>query len=333
MLQTSRHGFTSIGCNSLQIISTESAPADLIPATSPEPVLQEADVIPGYQYIVPPPELFTPTELSPLTYHEKFYTTFRQLKVPGLSQQLGLIILSAMSDQDAARLPLFEGACEEYSARVLQAIQTVLSSSSIENEILATEWHIMACAINHGYLTRADIFGNKPINLNYVDLSGMNLAGINLTGADLWFAILIGANLRGANLSKANLVGVNLSSAFLTSAQFFATNLLGADLHGSELRHTDFSMANLVTANLADTDLYSTKFSGADLTGVNFSGANLTSADLTNTNFIRSIFKHTNLSRIKNQIIFFNGKGIHVDRLELENVNTDNEGNCILAKA
>ena len=206
MQPTSRHAFTSIGCNPLQIISTESVPEDLIPATSSEPVLHEADLILGYQYMVPPPEIFTPTELSPLTYHEKFYTTFRQLKVPGLSQQLGLIILSAMSDQDAARLPLFEGACEEYSARVLQAIQAALSSSTTDNEILTTKWHIIACAISHGYLTREDIFGSKPIQLNAVDLRGMNLAGINLIGANLRSTILTGANLTGAKLFEADLV-------------------------------------------------------------------------------------------------------------------------------
>ena len=212
MLPTSTRPYKPIGVNSPPLAVTETAPAESIaPTDFPEPTsseltLQETDVTPGYRYIVPPPEIFTPTGLSPLTYHEKFYTTFQQLKVPGLSQQLGLIILSAMSDQDAARLPLFEGACEEYSARVLQAIQIVLSSSNTDHEIVATKWHIIACAISHGYLTRSDIFGSSQIHLNAVDLSGMNLAGINLTGANLRSTILTGANLTGAKLFEADLV-------------------------------------------------------------------------------------------------------------------------------
>ena len=72
MLPIPSRAYPTKNFDSLQPASTETTPAELIAPTdfpepaSSEPVLQEADLLPGYQYIVPPPEIFTPTELFQL---------------------------------------------------------------------------------------------------------------------------------------------------------------------------------------------------------------------------------------------------------------------------
>ena len=180
------------------------------------------------------------------TYSSEFYEVFGQ-RSHSQQCELALLILDYMTLQDKARLPLFHGASARYVNQVLPAIQEMLASNDMDDDTLTTKIHIVNCASQLGYLTRASASAafQGTVILRYVSLAGMDLRDANLPGANLEGANLSRVNLRGANLRKADLTWSKLTEADLTEADLSDADLLGTNLEKTTLSSTNLSKSNL----------------------------------------------------------------------------------------
>ena len=101
---------------------------------------------------------------------------------------------------------------------------------------------------------------DRPVKLDFADLSGAILRNTELKGAVLRGANLHNADLRGANLSGVKLLEANDNDVEASKERGKPPEeLFKMDLSGANLRRADLKDADLSGADLSDADLRGAK--------------------------------------------------------------------------
>lgn len=274
--------------------------------------------------------LFKPVDPDRGIYLNDLYNAFHKDAPETFGKKFSLSLLQALSSEDCAKLPLFEGASERYVELVTYAIRAKLGQSDSDERTTNCKRQIIINAQRFGYINRQDFFGGK-LNLNYVNLRGIDLSGLDIANASLVGTDLTDQDLRHVKLEQRNiretifngtklsretvvnlikdknfvdLSGADLSGLDLSGLSLSNTNLRGANLRGTLLNGTRLCDINLEGADLTDAQLQGanlaySKLSGACLTGANLTGAELRSVVASDANFSGAILTNVNLASCK----------------------------------
>lgn len=208
--------------------------------------------------------------------------------------------------------------------KLLTCMHYVLSCSGESDDAANAGQLIADLAKKQNHTMVAEIFGNGPVNLAGIDLSGINFVGVDLCRANFNGANLSGAHFESSNLSGASFENSNLSGAkfintnlhfvkFVESnlscvsfktvvfngVEFIDANLNGADFNGENLNATEFHRSALCRANFRGVQIRLDNLKHCDLSWANFSGSNLEHSELHGSNLYLTNLNGTGLSREK----------------------------------
>lgn len=203
-----------------------------------------------------------------------------------------------------AKLPLFDGACDDYVqiviyslmeeiaegtptergdafVHLINASQNTSLSAEVRDQLLQTVQTLNSAKAFHDLdLSNRDLHGINLSNLDlqHVDFSDAHLTGANLQAANLMSAKFCRTLLPYANLSNANTMGVNMIQAVASWADMRNVDLRDANLSDALLNNVKLNKANMKFVSLENADLNHACLDGADLTKVFTKNTNLKGA-------------------------------------------------------
>jgi uncharacterized protein YjbI with pentapeptide repeats len=194
------------------------------------------------------------------------------------------------------------------------------------------------------YLGRRAVCADKATLVAF-DLDHLPLANMKLRGARLMLIAARGARLeltdaRGAMISRSCLQNACLRLAVLTEALIRECDLSHANLEGTTWCKSIVSRVTAHGALLFDSDLSSAQFTDCDFRDADFQGfvdrgpttAQFVSCDLRRTNWHGRDLSGVSFVRCKLHGAFGGVKGLHLARLESNDMSADGDGSLILAK-
>ena len=281
------------------------------------PAQTSSDILKARVFGFADPELYEPVDPDKWIFSKEFYCLFSCEKTNSMEQQLGMVVIQGMRVYQTAQLPIYRGACAEYSNLVIDAIMQVYHSPETDDETAFIKRIIYTSAYTHwgteflkcversnstcplvvyGSLERVLIgssFGTYAQvfleSMSYTERARMPL----FHGAPPVYRRLVSEAIKRVLASneidhetlrtKRHIIICAIRHRYLHKSEFFGTqpNFDSVNFNGLKLRGLNLSKASLKRANFRNADLTRVRLPKMSKFDAVFFGAKLNRSNLT----------------------------------------------------